>query len=177
MTLKLKLNSNKQRAFTLVEVMVAMVIFSIGLLGLAGLQSLGITNNQTAFNRTIAIQQAYNMSDRMRDNKVGVDAFNYDALGTITPGLVTNCLLAVCTAGQLATFDHFEWNTNNSTQLPQGRGSVTLVSRTPSNTQLRVCIMWNELKLPGLPAAPDCSGVAAYDPTTQFKFYSLLVDL
>jgi len=173
---KIKCKKQNQQAFTLVEVMVAMVVFSVGLLGLAGLQSLGMTNNQTAFNRTMAMQQAYNMSDRMRDNTSGVNAFNYDALNTSTPALGTNCILATCTPAALTIFDHFEWNTNNGTLLPEGRGSVTLVARNPTGAQFRICVMWNELKVAGA-AEPDCANPGVYNPTTEYKFYTLTVDI
>jgi len=169
--MKLKANILKQRAFTLVEVMVAMVIFSIGLLGLAGMQSLGMTSNQTAYLRTVAMQQAYNMADRMRSNTIGVTAGNYDAIAG--PGPVADCIAATCTPIQIRDFDHLEWNTNNAALLPQGQGSVTNVGGV-----LTICVMWNELNLPlALPtpaaALPDCTGVVPYDPTTQLKFYAL----
>ena len=172
--MKQNTQTTKQAAFTLVEVMVAMVIFSIGLLGLAGLQSLGITNNQTAFYRTIAMQQAYNMSDRMRNNIAGVDAGNYDTLDENIPSY-TNCVTGNCSPSQLATFDHFEWNTNNAAQLPQGAGKVTKVGN-----QFLICVMWNELKIAGNPAIPagcNAPGAGGYNPTTDFKFYTLLVEL
>lgn len=160
------------KGFTLVEVMVAMVIFSIGLLGLAGLQSLGLTNNQTAFLRTTAMQQAYNMADRMRNNIVAVDAGNYSALDEDIPAIGTNCVTTSCTPSQLANFDHFEWNTNNLALLPLGHGTVTR-----SGDQMLICVMWNELKVGAAPAEPDCANPGAYNPTTEFKFYTLLVGL
>ena len=173
--MKLKTHIKKQNAFTLVEVMVAMVIFSVGLLGLAGLQSLGMTNNQTALLRTIAMQQAYNMSDRMRNNIAAIDAGNYDALDENIPALGTNCLTANCTPAALASFDHFEWNSNNATQLPQGQGMVTAIGAN----QFLICIMWNELKVPApaIPAGCTAAGAVGYDPTTEFKFYTLLFEL
>jgi len=170
--LKNKFQKIKNRGFSLVEVMVAMVVFSIGLLGLAGLQSLGISNNQTAFFRSTATQQAYNMADRMRNNIAGVDAGNYNAINKNIPAIGTNCITGTCTPTQLANFDHFEWNTNNAALLPQGHGTVTL-----TGSQLRICVMWNELKLTGVVNEPDCSDPTTYNPTNQFKFYTLLVDI
>jgi len=170
--MNLKFNLQKQQAFTLVEVMVAMVVFSIGLLGLAGLQSLGMQNNQTAFFRTLAMQQAYNMSDRMRENIVGVKAGNYNAITKTAGTLGTNCITSTCAPAALASFDQFEWNTNNATQLPQGQGTVTSVGG-----QFVICVMWNELKIPA-PAMPDCTAIpSTYNPKTEFKFYALRVEL
>lgn len=171
--MNLKFNYKNQQAFTLVEVMVAMVIFSVGLLGLAGLQSLGMQNNQTAYFRTVAIQQAYNMTDRMRNNIVAVNTGAYSALTTTTPAVGTNCVTNTCTPAALANFDHFEWNTNNAAQLPQGRGSVTL-----NAGQYVICIMWNELKVPAPVAVPNCLAIpSTYNPTTEYKFYVLRVEL
>lgn len=175
--MKLKTNIQKQQAFTLIEVMVAMVIFSVGLLGLAGMQSLGMTSNQNAYLRTVAMQQAYNMSDRMRNNTgvgSGMEANKYDAIAGI-PGSI-NCLSAPCDASDLAEFDHFEWNTNNFALLPQGQGTVTNVGEG----QFIICVMWNELNLPlAFPtpvlALPSCTGT--YDPTTQLKFYALRLQI
>ncbi len=171
--MNLKLNPSQQHGFTLVEVMVAMVIFSVGLLGLAGLQSLGMQNNQTAYFRTVAIQQAYNMADRMRNNITAVNAGSYSALDTNIPVLGTNCITSACAPAALASFDHYEWNTNNAAELPEGRGSVTQVG-----SQFVICVMWNELKVPAPVAIPDCTAVpSTYNPTTEYKFYVLRVEL
>jgi len=163
---------NKCAGFTLVEVMVAMVIFSVGLLGLAGLQSLGVQNNQTAFFRTIAMQQAYNMGDRMRNNISGVIANQYDALDENIPTL-RDCLTAACTPNDLAQFDHFEWNTNNAAELPDGQGTVTALG----NDRFLICVMWNELKVPTPVGVPSTCDIATYDPTTHYKFYVLNIEL
>lgn len=48
-----------QSGFTLLEILVAIVVLSIGLLGLAGLQVVSLNNNQTAYYRSIATQQAW----------------------------------------------------------------------------------------------------------------------
>ena len=163
---------NINKGFTLVEVMVAMVIFSIGLLGLAGLQSLGITNNQTAYFRSLAMQQAYNMTDRMRDNITAVNAGGYDSVTTTIPGTHTNCVTGSCTTAQLAVFDAFEWNTNNAVLLPQGRGSITA-----DGSQFVICVMWNELKVAATPDESDCTDPTDYNPTTDYKYYALRIEL
>lgn len=95
---------NRQSAFTLLEVMIALVIFSIGMLGLAGLQSAGIRSNQISYSRTIATQLLYDMSDRIRNNP-GVDYAATAASGG------TNCVTgAVCSTADMAAFDKYEWN-------------------------------------------------------------------
>ena len=57
-----------QKGFTLLEVLVAIVIVSIGLLAVAGMQTTAITANASAKDATVAIQLAEEMADRIRLN-------------------------------------------------------------------------------------------------------------
>ena len=59
---------NKNAGFTLIEVLIAMLVLAVGLLGLAGLQATSLRNNQSAYNRSQATQLAYDLADRMRAN-------------------------------------------------------------------------------------------------------------
>ncbi|UCE89953.1 MAG: type IV pilus modification protein PilV [Pseudomonadota bacterium] len=112
------------RGFTILEVAVAMVIFSVGLLGLAGLQLAGTQSNHDALMRSLAVQQAYDMADRMRSNTEGFrDSAAYESLAGI-PGSMPACTATSCTANQVATRDLFEWNTANDALLPTGQGQV-----------------------------------------------------
>lgn len=61
------LNSRSyQRGASLLEVLVAIVIVSFGLLGLAGLQMTSVKSNHSAYERSQATLLAYDLSDRMR---------------------------------------------------------------------------------------------------------------
>jgi len=72
-----KAHDRLQDGFTLLEVLIALLVLSIGLLGLAALQTTGLRSNQMASMRTIATQAAYDITDRMRANPVGVAADEY----------------------------------------------------------------------------------------------------
>lgn len=122
------IGANKQHGFTLLEVLVAIVVLSVGLLGLAGLQANSLNNNQTAYYRSIATQQAYDMADRIRSNigttgVGGVRAGNYDSLSTMPTNPTCNATSG-CTPSQMATRDFFQWRTNTQTLLPSGTGTV-----------------------------------------------------
>ncbi len=56
----------QQQGFTLIEVLVAVVVLSIGLLGLAGLQTTGLRNNQSAYYASQAAIYANDIFERMR---------------------------------------------------------------------------------------------------------------
>lgn len=143
--------SKAQSGFTLLEVLVAIVVLSLGLLGLAGLQAASLRNNQTAYYRGIATQQAYDMADRIRANLAGVRAGNYSNLAGL-PGANPNCFAAVCTPANIAIADHRQWNTVNRALLPAGGGTVVCedgaagagCTAATGNWVFNITVTWNE---------------------------------
>lgn len=113
----------------MIEILVSIVVISLGLLGLAGLQALSLRNNQVSHYRSIATQQAYDMGDRIRANLVGVQAGRYNNLsGTLAALQATDpaCVTTGCTPAQMATTDFLQWRTVNNALLPNGGGTVCL---------------------------------------------------
>jgi len=139
------IKKTRSSGFTLLEVMIALVIFSIGLLGLAGIQSAGIRNNQLSYTRTVATQLAYDMADRMRNNR-GTD------YAAAVAGGGTNCITSSCNAATIASFDLFEWDsviTNAASPLKNGRGNITV-----NGVTFTVIVAWNDSGTAAVPALP-----------------------
>ena len=126
--------SSAQDGFTLLEVMIALLIFSIGLLGLAGMQVHGIQNTHKALNRSIAIQQAYDMSERIRANRAGIAAGDYDDLSISTVGCAQD---QDCSS--IPHKDFQDWYNSNASMLPSGQGTVK-----GENGVITVTVHWNE---------------------------------
>ena len=119
------MNKSNQHGFTLIEVLVTLVIMSVGLLGLAGMQLTSLKNTESAYQRSQAAQLAYDMLDRMRVNSTGVTDGNYDSIDTTPPVSYTDCEANVCTtASTMATFDDGDWHAKLANTLPLGTGSV-----------------------------------------------------
>ena len=114
--------NQRQAAFTLFEVLIAMLILSIGLLGLAGLQAAGMRNNNDAYMRSQASVLAYDMADRIRANRAA------DYIAPLPNGTeVTGCLSSPgCSPGNMARHDIFEWQTAIGASLPLGAGTIAL---------------------------------------------------
>lgn len=120
---------NKNSGFTLVEVLIAMLILAVGLLGVAGLQATGLRNNLSAYNRSQATQLAYDMADRMRANVADADTLDEsvyittDLEGTLVEQ--SACLEDPgCDSDVMAVQDLFKWKSNLATILPSGEGLI-----------------------------------------------------
>lgn len=131
--------NRSQSGFTLLEILVAVVVLSLGMLGLAGLQAATLRNNQVAYYRAIAVQQTYDMADRIRANQAAVLAGAYDNLTAVIPA-DPDCVGAVCTAANMAVADHAQWNANNARMLPGGSGTVVAAG----GRAFDITITWNE---------------------------------
>ena len=133
----------KQKGFTLLELLIALLVLSIGLLGLAALQTVGLRSSTMANMRTLATQRAYDMSDRMRANPVGVDAQAYVQAATdVVPTGFTDCTANTCTTTQLAAFDLATW-LGDVVRLTGGKGRITR-DATGTPVTHTITVFWDE---------------------------------
>jgi len=130
------------KGFTLIEVLVTIVVVSIGLLGLAGLQISGLRANVSSEARSKATLLASDIIERMRANPLGVQNTNpaadnqYANIDTSTLNCGTNpdpfCsnysgggTAQNCTAAQMAAFDAWVWGCGLPVAAGVQRGGVT----------------------------------------------------
>ena len=106
---------SRQRGVTLIEVMMAVLIFSLGLIGLAALLVMSTKSNQTAYQRTQATFLAQSMADRMQANPMGLWAGSYNGA---YPVAGTSSCATGCTPAQLAAYDQQIWSSQLNTFLP-----------------------------------------------------------
>ena len=147
-------NTSRQRGLTLIESMVALVVISIGLLGIAALQLTAMKMNSSALHQSKAVWAGYAMADRIRANNIRFA--DYSGIDTNDP-YSQDCMSNPCNTGNMVTADATEW-TDNMRDLPSGRGQVT-----GNANLLIVTVMWDD---EGTGATgTDCSGNAQVDLT------------
>lgn len=121
--------TNAEQGFTLVEILVAIVVLSFGVLGVVGMQAAALQSNRAARNQSTAVALGRELADIMRGNKdvaLATSATNNPYLianytGT-APTISANCFTAVCTTQKaVAEFDMNQWLGRVSAALPQAR--------------------------------------------------------
>lgn len=141
------------RGVSMLEVLIALFVLSIGLLGVAALQTIGYKLNHQSYERTQATFQAYDIIDRMRANRSsGGGAINsaYDDVSLGSKPGSTDCIATTCAPGVLAEYDIRTWNTANERLLSAGQGAICRgtfdadLNCTVSGAMYRVGLRWKE---------------------------------
>ncbi len=123
--------------FTLIEVLVALLILSVGLLGMAGLQATSLRFNNDSYLQTQATTIANDMADRLRANASTAALAAYP--GT-APAQNASCYAAGgCTSAQMVANDLFEWNQAVAT-LPAGQGAIVALG----GGLFAITVRWDE---------------------------------
>lgn len=146
------------RGFTLIEILIALLVLSLGLIGLAMLQATGLRYNNESYMRSQATILAYDIIDRMRANKTAADAGSY-CLDSQTPTCETKAVPTKETCGdtggcssnsKLATYDVSQWYEMQKQLLSPGSSPSSIV-RTSVTTasgktvfQYEIIMRWSE---------------------------------
>ncbi|MFE8072815.1 type IV pilus modification protein PilV [Marinobacteraceae bacterium S3BR75-40.1] len=129
----------KQHGFTMIEVLIAMVILAIGLLGVAGVQSLSLKSANNSNTRSLITMHAGEIVERMRANMPGVEDGQYNSITAAGSG--SSCSPS-CSPAQLASRDAYEWITNLQQDVPSAQAKLTY-----SGGMAVVTIDWTERDL------------------------------
>lgn len=107
-----------QNGFTLIEILVTVIVLSIGLLGLAGLQAVALKFNSTAYQRSQATVLIYDMIEQIR------------VISNPDRPAYLACILGGACTSPTALADVQAWNNAISQNLPSGSGAMVLCGPT-----------------------------------------------
>jgi type IV pilus assembly protein PilV len=164
----------------MVEVMVALVIISVGLLGIAKMQALALSSTGTARLRSIAALEAASLAatlhaDRAYWSAVTTNPFVVTFQGGAVSGASDNALLAVipCTTAascttpvQITAYDLQDWATTMKAQLPTSQATLTCATAAaPAPVSCTIDVNWTENRV-GINAQSTGQTLA-----TSFRLY------
>lgn len=145
--MRMSINKRLMAGVGLIEVMMALLVLSVGFLASANMQLRGIRANQGSHHQSQALMLANEIMDRMRNNRPGVLEGKYNGMSTNAPVAMPACASSGCGGADLAKLDHFEWSAN----LRDLRGESTFVPVLPA--------LEDGTPAFGLISAPDADGV------------------
>lgn len=126
----------RNKGFGLIEILVSLLVLAVGLLGLASLQTTGLTQNSEARHRSQAILLADDMFERIRANRENIASY------VVTAGTAPTCdsdyAVSAVTNSGVAADDIAEWRNSLGCLLPGGNGTVQV-----NNTTVTIQVTWD----------------------------------
>ena len=148
------ITAHKQKGFSLIEALVAFLILSVGMLGIASMQTLSLKSGHTAALRTVAVMKVDEILESMRSNPTALIDY---AAGTADMGTDNGCSQTAvpavdCTPTQLARDEVFRWKGSLTEALPGNAATTASVVVAPpvapaTMTTVVVTVNWSERDL------------------------------
>lgn len=141
-------NKPAQQGFTLIEVLVALLIMSVGMLGVAGMQTRGLQSGGLATHRLQVVMKVQEIAERIRINSAAVDSYVTTATAYGTNNKCFNA--TVCTEAQMVAYDIYLWKQDLLSILPNDSGTTAVIAvdnDTPATTlaTITITISWKSM--------------------------------
>lgn len=170
-----------QRGAGLIEALIAILVLSIGIMGMLGMQTAAFRYEQTGWLRSALALNIGNMAERIRANanSAPADYAVSDTYASERTRMATNPTLAkdcnnsslTCTPAELAVYDLAVWRSALNTQIPGAAGFITMTGTKGFDLRYVVTVAWYDKdrtsnSSPQTLAAPEMcsvstSGIAA----------------
>lgn len=129
--------SKHQAGVGLIEILISLLVLSIGLLGMSALQTRGLAMSSESLQRTQAVILANDIIERARANRQNVDEY---AIAFATNDLVCNSTFSIDNAtNSVSVNDLNEWQNNLACLLSDGNGQVQV-----TNNSISVTVTWQD---------------------------------
>lgn len=180
--------ARKNTGFTLIEILVALVVMLIGMMGAAGLMVRSVQQEVEAYQRLQAMNLLQDMVDRLHANRQVASCYSYGTTGaTLGHGAAT---LVDCTDGSAGqntrvAADLAAWGTsllgaaeqddsaNSVGAMVGARGCVQQISATDNN--YRITVAWQGMGETAAPSSSNTCGINQFGDEKQRRIVSAIV--
>jgi type IV pilus assembly protein PilV len=167
----------KQTGSSLVEVMVALFVLAIGLLGVLGMQAKSMQYNQSAHVYTQAVYLANDIAERIRSNPAAAN----DYTGALPVAAPQDCSINYCDKETLAEWDRVIWAENIKNRLPAGVGAIALIPADGDvQEHLKITVSFDDSRSDTPPTAVDDGEEEEEAAKVEYagpKVYALVVEI
>ncbi len=147
-----------QTGLNLIEVMVAVVVLSLGLLGMGALMGLSVRNTQSANHHSQATNLAYEMIDMARANFRERVLYDSDVYTNPAVCAAEEAPRSLTACGTTRPCDEARWARDLCYRLPNGRGLVSLTQPGGgSSFRIQVDICWTDNRSVEMAPTATCS--------------------
>lgn len=172
-------NGRSQGGYSLIEVLIGMLVLTVGILGMATMQITAKRLNYDALQRSIATTMTHDIIERMRVNPDGIDAYVVTNLGGGSLGETpaTDCAATTCNFAQLAAYDLWQWEQalDGASELdaagnPSGGLFNPRACIENDDGVVTVVIAWRGFQSMGNPLGSDCGeGEGLYGDNEELR--------
>ncbi|WP_150914581.1 type IV pilus modification protein PilV [Marinobacter halotolerans] len=170
---KLHKAPGNQSGVTMIEVLVAVLILAIGLLGVAGLQSISLKNTSDVFFEQQAMSASADLINRIMANQAAASNGDYaDAPPTTAP--TTDCSSTTCSSEAMADWDLWQWSQTLTTGLGAPPSAAANVSWDAAKGEYEVAITWDANGAGSSYSAPTCTSADNTAAGCTFAVYRVM---
>lgn len=163
----------RQTGITMIEVLVAVLILAIGLLGVAGLQSVSLKNTADVFFEQQAMNYSQDLINRIMANRAAAEDGDYASTPPVSePG--TNCSSTNCTSAQMASWDLWQWNEALTSGFASPPSAAATINWDDTNGEYTVAITWDSEGAGSEYAAPICTSANNNSAGCFFAAYRVM---
>ncbi len=148
----------RAHGFSLIEIMVAVFVLSVGLLGMAALMATSLRNTQSADYRSQAVNLAYDAIEMMRSNLVNTRAYERAYTDPAAHCSGAEAPFAYGTATDLFTDDRNYWGRKLCRTLPNGRGRIQVGGSIAAGYAVDVEVCWTDNRA-GVGSDVECPNI------------------
>lgn len=154
----LRMSKGAQAGVTMIEVLVAVLVLAVGLLGVSGLQSLSLKNTTDVHFAQEAQTYSDDLINRIMANNAAADLGDYEDTNIPTSAPTTDCSSTSCSPSDMASWDLWQWHLALTTSVGAPPAAAAAVSWDAAKEEYGIAITWNAARdNSGSYVAPTCT--------------------